>query len=115
VELDAQKLIHQAGSPSLAKQAVDQAAEREEVPDFRQDLFAQRWGFASRKDLLAVSKPINGQDGRSWWATQIAESKWITWSDDDMSAEEKYPSLAAARAAIDRAHTDEASPSAKST
>ena len=48
VEMQAQILLHQAGSPALAKDAVDGAAEREEIPDFREDLFGQRFGFASR-------------------------------------------------------------------
>ena len=60
VEQDAQRLIHQAGSPSLAKQAVDQAAKREAIPEFRQDLFAQRWGFNSRQEFLAASHPVMG-------------------------------------------------------
>jgi hypothetical protein len=97
VELEAQKLIHQAGSPSLAKRAVDKADERESVPDFRQDQFAARWGFASRKALLAASKPLPGDGVCSWWATAVEGRRWIVWSDDDMSAEAKFPSLEAAR------------------
>src|SRR6478752_4049768 len=58
VEMHAQTLIHQAGSPALAKDAVDGAAQREMIPDFVEDLFGQRFGFASRPELLAASKPV---------------------------------------------------------
>ena len=98
VELEAQKLIHQAGSPSLAKRAVDKAAQRESVPDFRQDQFAARWGFASRKALLAASKPLPGNGASLWWATAVSGREWIVWSDDDMSAADKFPSLEDAHA-----------------
>jgi hypothetical protein len=114
VEADAQKLIHQAGSPKLAKRAVDQAAERECLPDFRQDLFAQRWGFASRREMLAASKPLAGKDGQSWWATAVQSKKWIVWSDNDMAAEDKFPTLEAARTWVDRRDSDEAHAKTKS-
>jgi len=102
VEHDAQRLIHQAGSPSLAKQAVDQAAEREAIPDFRQDLFAQRWGFASRQEMLAASRPADGVRGQSWWTTAVGKRRWIAWSDDDLSADDTFPSERAAKEWIDR-------------
>ena len=107
VEADAQKLIHQAGSPSLAKEAVDQAAERECVPDFRQDLFAQRFGFAARREMLAASKPLAGNSGQSWWATAVAGQKWIVWAEGDMSAEDKFPTLEAAQAWVEHRDSDD--------
>ena len=102
VEQDAQRLIHQTGSPSLAKQAVDQAAKRETIPDFRQDLFAQRWGFNSRRELLTASHPVNGARGQSWWTTAVGTQRWIAWSDDDLSAEDTFPTEGAAKEWIDR-------------
>src|SRR6478672_5378501 len=62
VEMQAQTLIHQAGSPVLAKTAVDGAAEREMIPDFREDQFGRRFGFASRPELLAASSPLTAAD-----------------------------------------------------
>lgn len=97
VEQDAQRLIHQAGSPLLAKQAVDKAAERETIPDFRQDLFAQRWGLASRQEMLAASRPVDGDRGQSWWTTAVANQRWIAWSDDNLSADDTFPSARAAK------------------
>jgi len=101
VEQDAQRLIHQAGSPSLAKRAVDQAAEREAIPDFRQDLFAQRWGFPSRREMLAASRPACGARV-SWWTTAVGQGRWIAWSDDDLSAEITFRSEVAAKEWVDR-------------
>jgi len=102
VEQDAQRLIHQAGSPSLAKQAVDQAAKREAIPEFRQDLFAQRWGFNSRQEFLAASHPVMGARGQSWWTTAVGTQRWIAWSDDDLSAQDTFPTEGAAKEWIDR-------------
>ena len=58
VELLAQVLLHQAGSAELAKKAVEGAAHRESIPDFREDLFGRRFGFATRGELLAASTPV---------------------------------------------------------
>jgi hypothetical protein len=102
VEQDAQRLIHQAGSPSLAKRAVDQAAEREAIPDFRQDQFALRWGFPSRREMLAASRPAGAARGQFWWTTAVGQGRWIAWSDDDLSAEITFRSEGAAKEWVDR-------------
>ena len=97
VEMQAQVLIHQAGSPVLAKNAVDGAAQRETIPDFREDLFGQRFGFASRAALLAASTPVTAADGTSWWTTAIEGNRWIVWNQEDMSASQTYSTLQEAR------------------
>jgi hypothetical protein len=100
VEMQAQTLIHQAGSPALAKSAVDGAAECETIPDFREDSFAQRFGFVSRLKLLAASTPLIAADGTPWWSTAIAGNRWIVWNQQDMSATQTYATLQAARNSI---------------
>jgi len=97
VEVQAQKLLHEAGSPKLAKHAVDSAAHRETIPDFCQDMLAQRLGFKSRADLLAASTPITAVDGTPWWATALDEHRWTVWSDDDMTTAKNFASLEEAR------------------
>jgi len=97
IELQAQKLLHEAGSPKLAKHAVDRAAHRETIPDFCQDMLAQRLGFKSRADLLAASTPVTAVDGSAWWATAIDQQRWAVWSDDDMSSTKCFDSLEEAR------------------
>ena len=96
IEARAQRLIHAAGSVETAKHAVDSAAERETLPDFREDLLAKRLGFPSRQDLLAASDPISAPDGASWWATQLPGGQWVVWNNDNMGATAKFPSLHAA-------------------
>jgi len=100
VEMQAQMLIHQAGSIELAKNAVDGAAERETIPDFREDTFAQRFGFASRPALLAASTPLTAADGTPWWTTAIADNGWVVWNQHDMSASKTYSSLQEARNSV---------------
>jgi len=100
VEMQAQILIHQAGSTALAKDAVDGAAEREALPDFREDLFAERFGFASRRELLAASATLIAADGVAWWTTTVAENRWIVWNQNDMSAANTYSTLQEARRSV---------------
>jgi len=97
VEVQAQKLIHEAGSTDAAKSAVDVAAEREHVPDFQEDHFAQRWGFASRAEMRAASKPISTAGGDTWWATQVADNRWVVWNKNDLAAARTFSSLDEAR------------------
>jgi hypothetical protein len=100
IEMQAQTLIHQAGSPELAKDAVDGAAEREMIPDFREDQFGRRFGFASRPELLAASTPLTAADGTPWWTTAIDGNRWIVWNQEDMSALKTYSTLQEARSSI---------------
>ena len=100
VEMQAQALIHQAGSEALAKSAVAGAAEREKIPDFREDQFGRRFGFASRPELLAASTPLVAADGTAWWTTAIAGDRWIVWNQDDMSAEQTYATVEEARGSV---------------
>lgn len=100
VEMQAQVLIHQAGSAALAKAALDGAAEREQIPDFREDQFGQRFGFASRAELLAASTPLVAADGTAWWTTAIAGDRWIVWNQNDMSAVQTFATLDEARRSV---------------
>jgi hypothetical protein len=103
VEVQAQKLIHEAGSPTAAKSAVDVAAEREHFPDFQEDHFALRWGFASRAEMRAASKPLTGPGGSTWWATALPNRRWVVWSKEDLAASQTFASLEEARRSLDGA------------
>jgi len=100
VEMQAQVLIRQAGSAVLAKTAVDEAAERETIHDFREDMFGRRFGFASRPELLAASTPMTAADGTPWWTTAIEGDRWIVWNQEDMSACVTYDTLEEARRSV---------------
>jgi len=101
VEEQAQKLIHEAGSPQAAKKAVDAAAEREHVPDFQEDHFALRCGFASRVQMRAASKPLAASDGKHWWATELPNKRWVVWNKEHLAASETFASLHEARASLE--------------
>jgi len=100
VEVQAQKLIHEAGSTDAAKTAVEVAAEREHEPDFQEDHFAQRLGFASRAEMRAASKPISTADGDTWWATRLASDRWVVWNKNDLTATRTFSSLEDARRSL---------------
>lgn len=100
VEMQAQTLIHQAGSPALAKNAVDGVAEREAIPDFREDHFGRRFSFASRPELLAASTPLTAADGMPCWTTTIDGNRWIVWNQHDMSSSKTYSTLQEARSSV---------------
>ena len=84
VERRAQELVHEAGSVHQAKKAIDSADVAEGASDFREDQLALQWGFRSRKDMLAASKPIRDGAGDSWWTTKIAEGHWVVWNAVDL-------------------------------
>jgi hypothetical protein len=100
VELQAQRLVHKAGSAEEAKKVIDAAVARETKSDFRQDSFAARWGFSSRAELLAASCPLFNDEQSNWWATELPGGEWIVWGDEDLSARKKFASLAEARRAV---------------
>jgi len=100
IELQAQRLIHEAGSADIAKRVIDQVVERETKSEFLEDVFAARWGFASRAALLAASMPLFDSEQSNWWASQIPDGRWVVWSRDDLSAKTAFPSLDAARIAV---------------
>jgi hypothetical protein len=100
VELQAKRLVHKAGSVDNAKKMIDAAVGRETASDFREDAFAARWGFPSRAAMMAKSQPLFDSDGSDWWATEIPEGTWVVWGQDDLSATNKFASLAEARLAV---------------
>ena len=100
IELQAQRLIHKAGSADAAKNAIDGAMQRESAGDFREDTFAVRWGFKSRADLHAASQPLFADESSNWWATQLTNGRWIVWGQDDLSASDTFESLEEARLAV---------------
>ena len=100
VELQAQRLVHSAGSAEDAKKAIDAAIGKEGVGDFRQDSFALRFGFSSRRELLAASKPLFDCETSNWWATELKNGRWVVWGNEDLSAQNTFASLAEARKAV---------------
>jgi len=100
IELQANRLVHKAGSADDAKRMIDAAVGRETASDFREDAFAARWGFPSRAAMMAKSQPLFDADESNWWATEIPSGGWVVWGQDDLSAMNKFASLAEARQAV---------------
>jgi hypothetical protein len=100
IELQAQRLVRKAGSVEGAKKAIDTALERESIGDFREDAFAARWGFSSRVELMTASQPLFTAEDSSWWATKLANGRWIVWGHDDLSANDTFASLEEAQEAV---------------
>jgi hypothetical protein len=99
IQNEAQKLVDRAGSPELAKHAVDEAAKSAAsaaVPGSAHDQFARQWGFPSYLALFEASDPIASAGGKQWCVTALTEDRWILWNDDDLVAAGPYPTREAA-------------------
>ncbi len=99
VERTAQVLVHEAGSVRKAKKAIDAAAEMEQHSEFREDQLATRLGFASRRELLAASKPFFGSSSERWWATRTADDRWIVWNEQTVGTD-KHATLEEAKRSV---------------
>jgi len=108
VERHAQELVHEAGSVRKAKRAIDSAMQKETGSDFREDQLAVKWGFKSRKELLAASTPIYDQEGDSWWATALADGRWSVWNQNTIRPG-MYSSLDEAMQGLSKPVADEKS------
>ena len=100
-QIQAQKLLEQAGSPELAKHAVDAAAGGGEGSP--QDQFARELGFASYLSLFEDSSLILADADRQWFVTAIRNGEWVLWNDSDLKVAGTYQSRAAAEGAARRA------------
>jgi hypothetical protein len=95
VDAEANRLIAVAGSPELAKQAVDSAGVASEQPPPVRSLeeLARRTGFAGRSELLSASTPLSAPDGSLWWATAVDGNRWIVWRLEELSLERTFASV----------------------
>lgn len=86
----AQKLIDQAGSPGLARQAIRAAEQDAPARASTQDEFARRWGFRSYLELFEASTRVHAAEGKNWLATAVPDGGWIVWNDSDLRADATY-------------------------
>jgi hypothetical protein len=96
LQVQAQKLVDEAGSPELAKQAVDSAASGNPPPAVLDAAFGQMYGFDSAEDLFAASTPIGSADRQRWWVTQLGTSDWVAWNEADPRGNQVFESMEAA-------------------
>jgi hypothetical protein len=98
IQSEAQKLVDRAGTPELAKHAVDEAVQTAASAELgsAHDQFARQWGFPSYLAMFEASDPIVSAGGKQWCVTALAEDRWILWNDDDLVAAGPYPTREAA-------------------
>jgi len=98
IQNEAQKLVDRAGTPELAKHAVDEAVQSAAAAGLgsAHDQFARQWGFPSYLAMFEASDPILSAGGKQWCVTALAEDRWILWNDDDLVAAGPYPTREAA-------------------
>jgi hypothetical protein len=92
LQLEAQKLLDEAGSPDLAKQAIDAAAETQAINSPREQM-ARQSGFASWAELEATSIPLSQAAGNPWFAAPITGEQWIAWNQQSCEITQEFASL----------------------
>jgi hypothetical protein len=96
LDAEAQKLLDAAGSPEIAKHAIDAAArqreEMEEMSEAREDL-VHVWGFASWDEMLTLSTSVEDSNGDRWWITPCAQQGWMIWNQRDRQLPELFASF----------------------
>jgi hypothetical protein len=80
VQLEAQRLLEEAGSPDLAKHATV-PGNSEGSP---QDQFARKLGFASYLSLFEDSARLRTEPHKQWFVTALRNHEWILWNDSDL-------------------------------
>lgn len=85
VQAQAHKLLAEAGSPEIAKQAIDSAV-GDKMAGSPGDKFAAQWGFDSYLSLFEGSIPVASVGGKNWCVTSISGGGWILWNDADLVA-----------------------------
>jgi hypothetical protein len=100
VDLEAKKLLRSAGSPELAKHAVDAAAENLNLAKDRSEELAELLGFASYRSLVEASTMDTKVADRQWFVISIRPDQWILWNDRDLEVAGVFESLQDAQQAI---------------
>jgi hypothetical protein len=93
LELDALRLLSDAGTPELAKFAIDSVEMQRERA---RDEFAQAHGFANCAELLAASDGVATGGEKAWFVTLLVDGQWIGWNLEDFGEGIKHRSREAA-------------------
>jgi len=99
VQIQAQKLLDAAGSPALAKHAVD-TAKTQPLPASVHDQFARQLGFTSYLSLFEASTAVRSAVGKQWFVTALRTDLWVVWNDSDLTTAGTYPTREAAERAV---------------
>lgn len=102
----AQRLVDEAGSAELAKQAVDSLphgpsdAKTQPLAYSAHDQFARQLGFASYLSLFEASTPVRSAAGRQWLITALRTDEWVVWNDADLAIAGTYLTREAAERSL---------------
>ena len=103
MELDALRLLADAGTPELAKFAIDSVEQQQHDQDRAE--FAQAIGFASYRDLLAASVGVATADDKLWFVTPLGDGQWVAWNYVDIQVNLKHATREAAIAHVAQSAT----------
>jgi hypothetical protein len=115
VSTQAQKLIEAAGSPGLARHAVDAVVSEAANPRVApadstpagpltaaspQDALARQWGFRSYLEMFETSTLVRSAVGTSWRLIAVRDRGWIVWNEAEFAACGPFPTKNAAVGAV---------------
>jgi hypothetical protein len=96
VEMQAEKLLREAGSPERAKHAIDEAAKANQPAGDQRWLVAQRLGFVAYRELAAASTPLVIPGSQRWWVTPQGQH-WKAWNASGVLLDQEFDSVEDAR------------------
>jgi hypothetical protein len=89
LEFDALRLLADAGTPELAKFAIDSVEKQHN--DQARTQFAQSLGFESYGELLAASAAIDTNDTKLWFVTLLSDGQWVAWNFVEFRPDVRHP------------------------
>jgi hypothetical protein len=104
-KVQAQALVEQVGSVALAKQAIEAVGEAvvHLASDKNSGVALEEFlGFASREELESASSPIDSNDGKSWFLTELRGGAWTVWNTLQQLSARQFQSRDEAVASIPR-------------
>lgn len=98
---EAQQLIRHSGSPEIARQAIEAAADKAPaLAASSKDAFARAHGFTSYLELFESSSVVRSVDGKNWCVTALPRQRWMLWNEQDLKVHSTHGSLEEAQGAL---------------
>jgi hypothetical protein len=99
----AQQLVDELGSVDLAKHAIETVGEVPKTDSSqpeRQTQLCQALNFENIEDLRAHSSPVESNDGKHWFTTELADHSWTVWRDEEFRTDRHFATRAEALASV---------------
>jgi hypothetical protein len=78
---EAQHLVHVAGSPELAKQAIDAIGSQQLMPLALKDELARDLGYPHYRQMMEQTEMVPLPTGSHMFLTTDSDGLWVAWSD----------------------------------